>query len=187
MCVGGPLKETIGEEVPTLMRWPIPPPAGKVDSARFNARRRYGQRQAPVLVDVINAVDSQYGVIPSIRRIYLIEDDVSDAGIEGLYMSCDGLFERHSRSGDWEVPFGVVPSANAPDFPCNVVEGRSQVMGNVPDNCGDNGWGSKGLKVDVLDKFLRIEILPDARLVSVDKMGNRLVELSNVLVGPFNL
>ena len=147
----------------------------------------YGHK-GNVLVPDIQVVDCKEEVIPSFVWPYRVENEVPDALGDGLYWSAIQStyktipvpVKRETRIVGWP------PSEVSYEFVPNKVEGRPEVVENVPDNGGKIVWGV--VREGNVNRVLTGTVIKlDGRRLQAEEGVDSPFKLVDVLVGPFDL
>lgn len=148
------------------------------------------RRQEAVFVDNVQCVKTKQGVIPSFVRLYVVRDNPNDDGLGSLYYSvAEGFYEFLPC-----LPYGEGgvlrwnPPRTLNQFPCQVIEGSTQIMDNISNEQRDifrrlfcQLEGEKNSPL--LRVFLDVETI-EARL---EIGGEPSFQVLDVLFGPFDL
>ena len=154
---------------------------------RGNADNR---RQPEMFVTDIQAVQDEDGItIPSLVRLYDVEDQSNDIGASHLYLSAiKGGFQFLPVGTDWELDvFRAAPGA-FDEFDRHVVKHGAKVMEDVAKPQLDfiGYWLRHCERQDV---NARIRIVLDRQTVRIrlQEFGELPIKLVDVLIGPFDL
>jgi hypothetical protein len=146
----------------------------------------------PVLIHVTSLVDGPNGGIPSLVRLYLINENPKKFGEIAVYFS---LFKmsphliRMNKNREFisEVTAERLGGQSFADFPPCMVEGAIQVMDGIADHESYVGSGLSVAKI-VLDEFLSsVRIRLDGGGVRISQGLDSRLNINDVLIGPINL
>ena len=157
-----------------------------INANDLDFRHGDGCDQQPVFIDTIQMVKPNK--LATIRA-YEISNDLRDVGGDSLYFSVTRL--RHQR-----LPiliyreacgFGVIPKRTQ-DRDGHIIQGCSQVVGGITNDRGE-GVGFNRWRDDIKTRLsgLRVSVYPNTVRASIEISGNPEFQISDVLVGPFNL
>src|SRR5207244_1531652 len=149
-------------------------------------RDRDGRDQNPMFVHQVNLVKGPQGVIPSLVRLYRIEDRVHNVRPRNLYLSIQRgyHFLRSLQDGKTEPPCGD-PAGLGHNLPGDVVKGGAQVMDGIANEQRDFIGQWLGFKLQDVDAL----IVLDTKSVEVrfQKGVDTGLQITDVMFGPFDL
>ena len=164
----------------TAIVFPINP------SKRHNVNIR---DQEAVLVHDVELVKSPQGVIPSLVWFYRVQDQVENLSTGRLYFSSvhDGYEFMPGFSNSELSPLIGSITRQADDFTRHEVEGGTQIVNAVSNN--ERHIKGQFLGCLELDSICSIRILLDKDTMGVSlKEGiDKRIQLTDVLIGPFDL
>ena len=163
---------------------------GLVENDHFFHLRRVGEDdELDVLVPVVTLADAEEKVIPSLVRLYRVNDEVEQERM-GFYWS---LLKHAYKSvpivayRELGVAVGGVPEPPYYFVP-HMVKGTTEVVEYVTNSKGDVIWNRRGLNSEELKTAqCRIRLRDDYPIVRAEVGGNAGVKLADVLIGPFDL
>jgi len=163
--------------------------ASNLELFDFDCDLRQDDNNAPVLVRVVEFVNTVEHVIPSVGRLHLADEAGGYCGIKGVYLRRNGLFEcfgidRHREFGGHEG--AVVSSAHYSYLSRNVVESGPQIMGDIAHHNVENFRRGEGVVPDTPAALPRVTLSPELSLISIEIGGNLAAHVCDVMVGPFN-
>jgi hypothetical protein len=127
-------------------------------------------------------------VVPSLVRLQIRNQAHRLAG-HALYLSDTVGFVFLDVLADWESDAATPRSLTSREdqLPNKVIKCRSEVVNRITDNCGPFGpWLSGALKPE--DDLPGVIILSDQSIrLDPAKRQDSVIEVSDVLIGPFNL
>jgi hypothetical protein len=146
--------------------------------------------QQLMFVHDVKIVKSTQGFIPSLVRLYRIDDKFYDGGVRSLYFSAvDGFYKFVScvSKGELRLPVRCA-SSQGDNLTGHQVQGRMQVVDRISNNQGNlprHIIGSFELK-DILS-ILRVYLDVKTIEVRLEKCEENALKLIDVLIGPFDL
>jgi len=149
----------------------------------------------PMLVESIHVMDDTdrvvFSIAPSFVWLYAL-DEREDAGLgNSLYFSLvSGKFVFRTwlfpKDREFDVVFGFQSIFGAGKMPDDVVETGAQMMNDLPAQNGAIQRNNEILMViNGILPFLRIHIGYDWILARLEKSDDLVIEINDVLVGPF--
>jgi hypothetical protein len=146
---------------------------------------RYDRNQQGVFVHNVGIVQCAQGAVPSLVRLYVVDDQIDNIGSRSLYRSTiDGAYKFLPARLKWK---SSVLTGVCNDFVGSEVERGTQIMDGVPQD-------GRNIFREFLDGFVSEYVMPsliflDAETVKIsfDEVRQNGVELVDVLTGPFDL
>jgi hypothetical protein len=150
----------------------------------------HGRYNQMVFVNNVQMVESEQGIIPSSVWLYDILDEGDNIGRDSLYCSLsNGLYTFLPCLPKREIRVSRgSAAAQAHKLIGDVIETGAQVMDDIANNQGDFIRCLSG-HFEHQGRFSCLRILLDVKTVSVrlSKCGEHVIELLDVLIGPFDL
>ncbi len=140
--------------------------------------------QAAMLINDVQIVQSVQGIIPSTVGLYRINYQVADFRTRSLYFSTvNRAYEFLSFFKEWKLSTSIRIRDGLAD---HQIESRMKIVNGVSDNQSRIGWE---FKVDLETDISSLAIFLDVQTarVSVSKPLHKGVEVTDVLIGPFDL
>lgn len=154
---------------------------------RSDGEHRYEQ---PMFIGNVQIVKGAQGVIPSLVRLYDIKKESDHIGAETLYCSTvNGGFKFLPCLPKWELGFRR-RSATSPNnkLISDMIERGVQVVNSIANDQGDL-IGNFPSQAKCRDAISCMSVFLDTKMikVSLHKSVEHIVQLTDVLIGPFDL
>lgn|SRR6266576_404379 len=152
---------------------------------------RHDGNEQPVLVGDIEAMQRvQRIALPSLVRLYDVDNECGKVGQRSLYRSAiDGRYKFLSRLADCEPRMLVLSEVRATaNFPLHIIERRAEVVNAVADVQGNHGGnGFLQSELETIVSGIRIFLYAQTAKVALDESINERIQVSDVLIGPYDL
>jgi hypothetical protein len=161
---------------------------------KFNPglKRVTGEDDGSMLIDVVQSVECPKGKVPSLVRLYRIDDKLAKVGADLLFKSAiDGLYKFFPRfmHGEVDLTSTGVATQVADDLSYGVVERAPEIVNGITDDHtkpvdSECAWGPK-----IKAQITRFRVFIDERSVTLvhQEAIDPSLRISDVLIGPFNL
>ncbi len=146
--------------------------------------------QQPMFVHDVQIVHGIQDIIPSLVRLYRVNDKINDSRRRSLYFSTiDGCYKLIPVGLERKIDVSVGHVASQGyDFAGHEVEGGAEIVNSITHYQGDfAGHISGGLKLEDIQSVLRIFLDVKSIEVRIEKGLKDGIKLADVLIGPFDL